>query len=230
MGFAMWGVPSEAEVDRLMAVLDVEITDAVDPHVSLVDFSRLQSIPVHGFGAIGRWLDTHHAVIGKYVKRQALVRPEGIAGSIVAGFYALREKHYPVEVFTHVEDAVEWLDRLDTIWLPAFLEDSCGELKEVAAIRAAVAKNPLETTIESVAKDLLTTERTLQRKLSSAGTSFRDELTYARIERAKDLLLTTSDPIGTIALNVGFASQSHFNKAFQQRTGLLPSDFRDQRT
>ena len=47
-----------------------------------------------------------------------------------------------------------------------------------------------------------------------------------RIERAKQLLLETSEPLVSIALTVGFQSQAHFSTVFKRFAGLTPNRWR----
>ncbi len=47
-----------------------------------------------------------------------------------------------------------------------------------------------------------------------------------RLERAKVLLVRTNLPIVTIALDLGFANQSHFSEVFHRETGVTPLSFR----
>lgn len=47
-----------------------------------------------------------------------------------------------------------------------------------------------------------------------------------RIDRAKTLLLTTSQTIAEIAVSVGFSTPSHFATAFRRRVGISPSSYR----
>jgi AraC family transcriptional regulator len=48
-----------------------------------------------------------------------------------------------------------------------------------------------------------------------------------RLERAKELLRTTREPIANIAASVGFATQSHFTASFRRRFGATPKQYRD---
>ena len=48
----------------------------------------------------------------------------------------------------------------------------------------------------------------------------------ARFERAKDLLAQSGLPLGAIADQLGFGSQSHFTRAFHTAVGVTPSEFR----
>jgi AraC family transcriptional regulator len=47
-----------------------------------------------------------------------------------------------------------------------------------------------------------------------------------RIDRAKRLLSETDTPLVEIALNCGFASQSHFASVFRRHVDVMPSRFR----
>lgn len=46
------------------------------------------------------------------------------------------------------------------------------------------------------------------------------------VEKAKNSLLNSSDPISQIAYSLGFEYPSHFNKVFKAKTGVSPSEFR----
>jgi AraC family transcriptional activator of mtrCDE len=58
------------------------------------------------------------------------------------------------------------------------------------------------------------------------GTPPIEFVTRARLTQARDLLVTTSMPISTIANRVGFASRSHFSRAFRNAFGSDPSGMR----
>jgi AraC family transcriptional regulator len=47
-----------------------------------------------------------------------------------------------------------------------------------------------------------------------------------RLSRARELLRTTSQPLGDIALACGFASASHFTNRFRQALGGTPGEYR----
>lgn len=58
------------------------------------------------------------------------------------------------------------------------------------------------------------------------GTSPHQYILARRVERAKALLISTDRPIAEIALDTGFASQSHLTTAFGRLTGLPPGSYR----
>lgn len=58
------------------------------------------------------------------------------------------------------------------------------------------------------------------------GMSAQEHIHARLIDRAKDLLLATRDPVNRIAFNLGFGYPQHFSKLFKNRTGLTPDAFR----
>lgn len=59
-----------------------------------------------------------------------------------------------------------------------------------------------------------------------AGESLGAWLVRRRIERARELLEKTSDPINTIALKVGYDNFSYFSKVFKDMVGVTPKEYR----
>jgi AraC family transcriptional regulator len=59
----------------------------------------------------------------------------------------------------------------------------------------------------------------------SVGISPYQYLMQQRVERAKQLLEQQSRAISTIALDCGFANQTHFTKVFRQMTGMTPKAY-----
>ncbi|MFV1884943.1 MAG: AraC family transcriptional regulator ligand-binding domain-containing protein [Balneola sp.] len=68
--------------------------------------------------------------------------------------------------------------------------------------------------------------RTLTRRLSEAGVTYRDLIKKTQETIAKDLLHNTTQSIGEIAFLTGFSEQSAFNRAFKKWTSQTPSEFR----
>lgn len=58
------------------------------------------------------------------------------------------------------------------------------------------------------------------------GKSCMADIIFARIERARTLLLTTNYPISTIARLCGYENDSHFSRQFKKIVGITASDFR----
>jgi AraC-like DNA-binding protein/CheY-like chemotaxis protein len=59
-----------------------------------------------------------------------------------------------------------------------------------------------------------------------AGMPLRDYVRDLRLKHAHELLLISALPIGTIATESGFYDQPHLDKAFRQRIGMSPMEYR----
>lgn len=60
----------------------------------------------------------------------------------------------------------------------------------------------------------------------STGMNFKDYLANYRIEKAKELLVTTNDRINEIALKVGYLEPHSFSKRFLIQVGIKPTEYR----
>ena len=61
---------------------------------------------------------------------------------------------------------------------------------------------------------------------NEAHTTFTTHLTETRIERAKELLVSTNRLINSVAKAVGFGSSQYFSATFRKYTGMSPEAFR----
>lgn len=95
--------------------------------------------------------------------------------------------------------------------------------KVVDLVRYYLDTNP---TSHQIAQQLNMTERTLRRKLSEEGASYRKLLAGIREDVAKYYLSQTSLQIGQIALKLGYGETSNFRSAFKTWTGMPPRHWR----
>jgi AraC family transcriptional regulator len=97
--------------------------------------------------------------------------------------------------------------------------------------------NRIREMVESVAADELSIEkiaqacgvsgRHLMRGFKAVmGTTVHRYIDHVRIERTKQLLVSTRTPLEVIAEKVGFSSGSHMSSAFARAEGMPPSLFR----
>lgn len=80
--------------------------------------------------------------------------------------------------------------------------------------------------IETVARQLHMTSRTLRRKLQSQDTSYQAILNNVRKQLAMDYLRKTRMSNEDIAASLGFSDAPNFRQAFKKWTGTTPSQFR----
>ncbi|WP_072392865.1 AraC family transcriptional regulator [Hyphomicrobium sp. CS1GBMeth3] len=80
--------------------------------------------------------------------------------------------------------------------------------------------------IDWVAEKLGTTRRSLQRLLSTQGTSFNALVEDVLYRQAKKLLADASLPVIDIALRLGYTDPAHFTRAFRRWAGVTPTTYR----
>lgn len=83
-----------------------------------------------------------------------------------------------------------------------------------------------EQKIDDIADRLSVTERTLRRRLTDEGTSFRDLYTDARMAIAYELLDVAGLSIETVSWRVGYAEPASFARAFSKKYGKTPGEVR----
>lgn len=83
-----------------------------------------------------------------------------------------------------------------------------------------------ETSIDSVARRLGLSARTLQRRLKADGVLFKDLVRVTREKLARHYITRTELAYGEIAFLLGFDEPSSFFRAFRTWTGRTPESFR----
>ena len=83
--------------------------------------------------------------------------------------------------------------------------------------------------LESIARRLAMSARTLQRRLRERGVVFNDLLDAMRFEAAKSYLAPGDIAGSEVAYLLGFAEPSSFNRAFKRWSGRTPTDYRRHR-
>jgi len=84
-------------------------------------------------------------------------------------------------------------------------------------------------TVKDICSDLYISSTTFYNTFKRhADESFVEYLTRFRLEKAKQLLISTSMTIPDISNAVGIQDQYYFNKIFKKYTGLSPSEYRRQ--
>jgi AraC-like DNA-binding protein len=98
-----------------------------------------------------------------------------------------------------------------------------------AEVTASIARALLagETPrVDRIARRMGLTTRTLHRRLSQEGSSYRDLRRDGQCKHAQELLRRESAPIDAIAARAGFSDASTFTRAFRLWTGQTPQAYR----
>ena len=93
-----------------------------------------------------------------------------------------------------------------------------------AAIRRALPGGSLN--VDDLAADIGISRRTLQRRLSNLGASFKQLLQDVREEQSRRYLDDPRLAITEIAMLLGYSDQASFSNAFKSWCGFAPSEYR----
>jgi len=81
--------------------------------------------------------------------------------------------------------------------------------------------------LDDIARRVASSRRQLQRAYAEIGrTTFREQLTGVRMDRAAELLAHPGVTVRDVAQRVGYRQPAQFAKAFRRYQGVAPSDFR----
>ncbi|MFC0283428.1 helix-turn-helix domain-containing protein [Camelimonas abortus] len=95
-----------------------------------------------------------------------------------------------------------------------------------AQVAALLREHGPGLTLQQAAARLGMSARTLQRRLTDGGGSFRRLQLQARMETARRLLRDTDLPVAEIAWRLGYAEPSAFNHRFRSAFGVSPRAWR----
>jgi AraC-like DNA-binding protein len=101
-----------------------------------------------------------------------------------------------------------------------------GEQVKIVLKRSLASGRP---EISQVARDLGMSDRTLQRRITEEGTTFRILLTHARQELARQLLSAEDPNLEEVAYLLGYQDVNAFHRAFKDWEGITPGRWRERR-
>lgn len=157
----------------------------------------------------------------KVRKPDAMVVKRGEPGAIWTWPAALLEHKLPAADRRSHEQSMRQIDLL----LQRAL--TTGESDDLAdRICALLQSKGPGLSLPDVAAQLHLSARTLQRRLTEAGVSYRQLQTQERMNGARRLLRETSLPIAEIAWRLGYTETSAFNHSFRRACGMSPRAWR----
>jgi AraC-like DNA-binding protein len=145
---------------------------------------------------------------------------------VVVGLYGL----WQAPVYRDRADAPQTLEPVEKYARSALSDDRQAQIidrLDALMAREQLYRDPL-LSLSTLASRLAVSPNHLSQSLNGhLGVSFFDFVNRLRVEEAVSRIRETSDPLLTIAYDVGFNSRSTFNLAVKKLTGQAPSAFRD---
>lgn len=171
------------------------------PHAVLLKHPAPRSISAHEryFGCPVRFASDQDALS---ISNDVLARPNHLADDGISRF-----------LISHLDAQIESLGT--EVSLEALVEREISRSLSQGVPRMA-----------DVARRLAMSDRTLHRRLSERGFSFKSLVAATRRHVAENLLRESQYPVTEVAFLTGFSEQSAFNRAFKRWTGHTPTAFR----
>jgi AraC-like DNA-binding protein len=116
----------------------------------------------------------------------------------------------------------------------AICEEQCRDLVTRKRARSGISHDirerlvrvgGVEAGMDAVARELAMSSRTLRRRLTEAGTSYRLLVDEVRQALAEEMLATGALSVEDVAIRLGYAEASSFIYAFKRWKGITPAAF-----
>ena len=229
-GAVVWGQPGRDEVERLLTLFDVyQSSKLASCFAVILDGRGIEAIDPDGLAVLLQWLDVRRVDLMARVQIQfGVVTPNSILGVTLSGILPIVGKTHEFRV---VADPLVAFRELSPEG-----ESLCAEVERAVAhargvpdelrrLRDHLRSHPLEATLEAAASALGVAERSLQRHLQEASTTFRAEVRSARYLRARELLVGGNDKVATVARRVGL-SEGALTQLVREKSGHTPAELR----
>jgi AraC-like DNA-binding protein len=235
-GAVLWDRPGGADAALLVSLFDLAHHGVMADELDLViDTRRLVGVDLELFARFAEYAQ-RGAPANPRLRRQAIVRADGLVGAVTAGFHPAGETRHAWSIFSDSASAFAWLERAEgrgqvgtetvRLEIEQLVDEARGTSGLVRSLQEHLAQNIEAPRVQKAARALGLSSRSLQRELLEHGTTFRAEVARVRVGRAELLLAETDLKVAAIATEVGCASLPHFISLFRRVRQISPGRFR----
>jgi len=231
-GYAVWGLFTVTVARQVFSVAGAARTalPRTPQRKVVVSLDRLTAVDWTGVEEVMRLrteVHTESRAAGVELF-EAVVRPHGVIGAIVAGAYHMFVATKWQRVHPDLKAALRWLGRAsEAEAVTAFLREAATRRSWIIDdLRAYLGEHLDRGSLTEASRALGVARRTLQLELARESATFRSIRDEIRLREAKTRLVQAEDKIEHLAYALGFRSPRHFYKWFRDRTGKTPGDWR----
>lgn len=232
-GVVIWDKVSLPMAEPILACATAALERLPPEHAVIIDGRRVRSIDTVCYAMCSDWVIRNRKLLGERVTTLAGLRPLGFVGAIAEGFWRMVPNPYPVQLFSERGEGLRWLgceEHAATIEeIDRLASDATRSTSILGDLHRVIEQHPHDGTLDSSARALATSVRSLQRRLRSEGTTFQRELSAVRVRLAQRMMLESEATLSRIASDTGFASAATFSVVFRKHTGKSPSEWREKR-
>jgi len=232
LGAVYHGVPSVADVREFVPLLDISNHPHMQTPIDMfTDARRVRGLDDSAYRVLVSSVRQRLPDLARNIRRHAVVHPpaDGIVGIAIAGLHRVLGPKFATNDFVSVADAFAWLERGADDGIVTEVTELTAETVAgpVSMLRMLLGRRP-ESTLSEAAARLGVSERSLQRALRAAHSTFRQEATEARMKRAANVLAESSDKREAIASRLGL-SRSSLSRTVRRLTDRPKSTREDDR-
>jgi AraC-like DNA-binding protein len=225
LGFSVWGDRDRCSFEQQACILD-HFTQTPHPRQRvLIDAARCKEPNPTTFSRAVSFMASRRERHAANIEQLAVVVPQGVAGAVFVGVSVIIQPEFALRLFSDVGSALEWLqcDNPEALAQElASLQRTDADKSLLESLHRLFMDSEFAVSLSQAARRFGMSQRTLQRRLSEARTTFHAELSKAKLAMAKTLLSLGGRSITTIALELGFASVQHFSARFSAVYGQSP--------
>jgi AraC-like DNA-binding protein len=228
LGFSIWADRERGGFEQQARILDHFTEPGHTPLRVLLDLSSCTEANASTFSRCASFWTSRRARHAANIEQLAVVLPQGVAGAVIVGLSVIIQPEFALRLFRDVPSALEWLQCEH----PQALAIELANLRRLDADKSLIAclhrvfvETQFSVSLGQVARRFGMSQRTLQRRLSAARTTFHAELSQAKLAMAKTLMALGGRSMTTIAIELGFASVQHFSSRFSAVHGESPSSW-----
>ncbi|MEZ4372203.1 MAG: helix-turn-helix transcriptional regulator [Polyangiaceae bacterium] len=228
-GATLFGCPDADSVLQILRVFDAFKHPEMASQIGLVIDARQLHVNMDAFEALATWLNTNRNKLKSRIRIQAGIVGTGVTALVLTGILPLLGGIHPFLVFNEPGPAFD----LVAPGLGRALADQVSNLvcearqvdPVLGTLHQLMERTGGSSSIAEAARKLHVSKRTLQRKLTEAGDSFRELQQRYRVRKALELLRTTSLKVASVADRVG-VSERGLNKMVHVAEGVSPAEYR----
>jgi AraC-like DNA-binding protein len=229
-GCMTWGRQTADETRAVMGLFE-SFAQLAPQFDMILDGSSIDRIEAGALLVFADWMRRHSDILRGRVRRHIGVNAPGVGAFMLAGIFPLIiGSRWQVTRVLDRREAFRLLlpnDEADALCneLVALMDQVRGTPPIISRLRDVLASCAGRISATEAARALGLSLRSLQRELSHAGFSYREEQHAAQFRRAEQLLPEV-DKIAIVAARLGMSERA-LDALVRARTGLTPAELRE---
>ncbi len=228
-GVATWGRPGVPESRAALAMLEAFESPGLTSGMVLILDARRLEVDMDSLRVLADWIHERRDALRARVRMQVGIVGSSAAAFILSGVLPIIGDTHPFKVFSNAlegysyaspEHGAELLAEIDGL-----VAGVLGARSEQLGLSGLLRQHGGNLDVAQAARKLGVSVRTLQRRLSDGGSSFRAAQLEARFQEACELLTTTDLKVAAAAARLGI-SDGALTALFRTHAGLTPAEYR----